>query len=299
MDTGGGFPASGATDPILPGFEPWRTLAQSQFWPTYPGPISCLGSDMADRQSLEAVFLAQLGWIERAAPAVCRRHGLSADETAEFTSWAKLKLVENDYSILARFRGESAITTYLVVVLAMLFRDYRTQHWGRWRPSAAARRRGAVAVRLETLVYRDRVPLRQAAEMLRSSGQTELSDRELAALLAELPAHGAVRPIQLNADANDHAAPGGADDFLATEDAASGERAIAEAVRSLPPEDQVLLRLRFWEGLSVAEISRSLGLPQKPLYRRLDGAIGRVRAALERAGMSKEYARAVLNESAN
>jgi RNA polymerase sigma factor for flagellar operon FliA len=157
-----------------------------------------------------------------------------------------------------------------------------------------------LAVRLETLVYRDRVPLLQAAEMLRSSGQTALSDRELAALLAELPVHGAVRPFQLHADVNDdRPAADRPDDFLVAEEAGSRDRTIAEALRCLPAEDQILLRLRFWEGLSVADIARSLGLPQKPLYRRLDRAIGQVRAELERVGMSKEYVRAVLNESAN
>jgi RNA polymerase sigma factor for flagellar operon FliA len=252
---------------------------------------------MADRQSLEALFLAQLGWIERAAAAVCRRHGLSPDDTAEFTSWAKLKLVENDYAVLGRFRGESAITTYLVVVIAMLFRDYRAQHWGRWRPSAAARRRGALAVRLETLVYRDRLPLAQAAEVLRTSGQTELSDRKLAELVAELPTRAGARPLQLHGGApHDVPGTGGADDFLAVEESDARDKVLGEAVASLPAEDQVLLRLRFWEGLSVADMARSLGVPQKPLYRRLDRAIGEVRARLEQSGVSREYTRAVLQD---
>jgi RNA polymerase sigma factor for flagellar operon FliA len=252
---------------------------------------------MADRQSLEALFLAQLGWIERAAAAVCRRHGLSPDDTVEFTSWAKLKLVENDYAVLGRFRGESAVTTYLVVVIAMLFRDYRAQHWGRWRPSAAARRRGALAVRLETLVYRDRLPLAQAAEALRTSRQTELSDRKLAELLAELPTRAAARPLQVHGAApHDVPGTGGADDFLATEESDARDKILGEALARLTAEDQVLLRLRFWEGLSVADIARSLGVPQKPLYRRLDRAIGEVRAWLEQSGVSREGARAVLRD---
>jgi RNA polymerase sigma factor for flagellar operon FliA len=252
---------------------------------------------MPDRQSLEALFLTQLDWIERAAAYVCRRHGLSADESADFTSFAKLKLVENDYDVLARFRGESAIATYLVVVLSMLFRDYRAQHWGRWRPSAAARRQGALAIRLETLVYRDRVPLGQAAEMLRSSGQTQQSDRELAGLLAQLPARNNPRATPVGSDLTDEPqAPNRSDDFLAAEEAEAQERIIREALKRLSAEDQLLLRLRFWEGLSVADIARSLGLPQKPLYRRLERAMVHARGLLEQAGVSREYAKAVLNE---
>ena len=132
--------------------------------------------------------------------------------------------------------------------------------------------------------------------MLRTTGETALSDRALAALLAELPARAPARPVQVDRDSNDELpAPGRADDFLAAEDAETRERTIADALRHLNAEDQVLLRMRFWEGLSVADISRSLGLPQKPLYRKLDRAMAQVRTRLEQAGMSREYANAVLN----
>src|SRR6266498_2338556 len=92
-----------------------------------------LGTRMTpERQRLEALFLSQLGWIERVVAAICRRHGLARDDAEDFASWTTLKLIENDYAVLRKFRGESAVTTYLAVVIAMLFRDYRTHRWGRW-----------------------------------------------------------------------------------------------------------------------------------------------------------------------
>src|SRR5690242_4202099 len=147
-----------------------------------------------ERQKLEALFLSQLGWIERVLAVTCRRHALARDEAEDFASWVTLRLIEDDYAVFRKFRGESSLTTYLAVVIAMLFRDYRTQRWGRWRPSAAAQRRGPLAIRLETLVYRDRLRLEQAAELLRTAGQTRLSDRDLAAVLSELPARRPMRP---------------------------------------------------------------------------------------------------------
>src|SRR5439155_8382935 len=63
-------------------------------------------------------------------------------------------------------------------------------------------------------------------------------------------------------------------------------RQLDSAIGALPSEDQVILRLRFWEGLSVAEISRALRVDQKPLYRRLDKLIQDLRARLEQSGVS-------------
>jgi DNA-directed RNA polymerase specialized sigma24 family protein len=54
--------------------------------------------------------------------------------------------------------------------------------------------------------------------------------------------------------------------------------------------------MRYWEGTSVADIARALGLPQKPLYRRLERALAALRAALEAAGVSRHRTAACLAE---
>ena len=243
------------------------------------------------------LFISHLGWIERVAAAVSRRQGSNKEDAEDFASWAKLKLIEDDYAVFRKFRGESSLTTYLTVVIAMLFRDYRTHRWGRWRPSAAARRRGALAVRLETLVYRDQLRLEQAAEALRTAGQTDLPDRELARLLCELPAHRPGRPTEVGSEPlADAPAADRADNLVAAEEAEAGRRVIDGVLRRLPPEDQLMLRMRFWEGMSVADIARGLGLPQKPLYRRMDRALADLRGYLEESGVSRDRARAALDE---
>ena len=43
----------------------------------------------------------------------------------------KLKLIENDYAILAKFQGKAKLSTYLTTVIHNMFRDYRIQKWGR------------------------------------------------------------------------------------------------------------------------------------------------------------------------
>ena len=258
---------------------------------------------MPDRNELEALLTDNLGWVDRVAASVCRRHGLDPDESDEFAGWVRMRLVEDDYAVLRKFRGESAVTTYLTVVVTMLFRDYRVSRWGRWRPSAAAKRMGEVAVRLETLVYRDGYRVDQAGEMLRAAGHTDLPDRELVRMLSGLPHRTGTRPVQVGDEPLEvQPARSTADEgILASE--AHDERSVAEdalrrALESLPQDDRVIVRLRVWEGMSVADISRALNVPQKPLYRRLERIFGRLRQQMEGAGITREDVRRMLDDQA-
>lgn len=256
---------------------------------------------MQERQQFEAVFLQNLSTVDRIASSLCRRHGVTGDEADEFASWMRLRLVEDEYSVFRKFRGEAALATYLTVVIATLFREYRVKHWGRWRPSAAARRLGEVAVRLELLVYRDGLTLDQAARVLRSTGVTTLGDRELAALLALLPIRPPLRPVQVGETPLDEIpGPNGADDLIVRSEAERGRRTAEEALvrlmGQLPSEDQVILRMKFWEGLGISEIARGLGLEQKPLYRRLARLLAMLGEELAAEGVSREDAMAIVDE---
>jgi len=258
---------------------------------------------MTDRPAAERLLLEHLPWIERACAALARRHGLAGDEADDFLSWARMRLLEDDCAILRKFRGECAATTYLTVVLATLFRNWRVREWGKWRPSAAAKREGPLAVRLEALVKRDGFRLEEAGERLRTAGRTTLSDRELAALLGRLPEHAPPRPVAAGDEALAAApAPVAADDAVLAEEAGArrgeAEAALRRAVERLAPRDQVVFRLRFWEGLTVAQIARGLGVPQKGLYRRIERALARMRRDLERGGVSRERVRELLDEEA-
>ena len=46
-----------------------------------------------------------------------------------------------------------------------------------------------------------------------------------------------------------------------------------------------MVRFRFGSGMSIADVSRMLRLPQRPLYRRIESLLGRLRAALLAAGL--------------
>lgn len=247
------------------------------------------------RQDLEAQFLAHLPAAEKILSALARRHALSQDAAEEFAAWAKLRLIENDYAILAKFRGESSLPTYLTVVLSMLFREYRVQEWGRWRPSAAAKRGGPLAIRLDMLINRDGMPLAHAGQLLRTKGETTLSDRELADIASKFPMRAPLRPVQSAESKVDAASSEQADDLVESEESdaqsIAAKRALDAALQELPTEERLIVRLHYMESMSVADIARGLSLPQKPLYRRIERTLGILRGRLERAGVSREHVR--------
>jgi RNA polymerase sigma factor for flagellar operon FliA len=201
-----------------------------------------------------------------------------------------MKLVEDDYAVIRKHQGRSALGTYLSVVIANLLRDRRIHAWGKWRPSAAARRAGPVGIRLERLIRRDGVAFDTAVSILRSRNGLSLDDRELARLAATFPERSRPR-IEADSEATARA-PGSvtADDRVLAAEKTRHQKNVLDALEqsldALGTEDRVILKLRFWEGLTVADISRALGLEQRPLYRRLDRLIAFLRGTLEAAGVS-------------
>jgi RNA polymerase sigma factor for flagellar operon FliA len=254
---------------------------------------------MPETMDPRTLFLENLSWIEKVAGIVCRKHGVWGDDAEDFASLAKMKLMENDYADLRKFRGECSPTTYIATLVVRRFHEHARERWGRWRNSAAAEREGQLAKDLETLVHRDGCTLAQAAEQLRSAGKTELSDAELARILARLPARQPMRakevgaPLLENAPAEDSADSGIGGTELDRQRSAM-LAALFKVMEQLPPEERHILRMRFADGRSVADVARALRLEQKPLYRRIDQLKAKLRLDLERFGVTAEDVRELL-----
>jgi RNA polymerase sigma factor (sigma-70 family) len=244
----------------------------------------------ARRDELEARFLAALPLVERTVRFIARRHRLSEAEAEEFASEAKLALIDNGYAILARFEGRSALGTYLSTVLQRLFLDRRRKTWGKWCPSAAARRLGPTAVRLESLLYRDGLSVAEACEMLHTNHRVPEAPEALRELAARLPVRerrsGETIDVEVIPEPAASPSQGPEERVAAAATARRCQAALDAAVRALAPDDRVVLRLRFEDGLSVADIARGMRRDQKQLYRRLDATLAGLRAALEREGLT-------------
>lgn len=246
--------------------------------------------------------------IQRVVDRLVRRKGLSEEEGEEFAGHVRLKMVEDDGEILRRYRGESSLEGYLATVVARLFLDWSRARWGRWRPSAAAKRRGPVAVQLERLLHRDRVPFDQAAEILRRNHGVGMSVAELAELAGELPPPSpSARRLEQEPDDEagglERVAPpgqSGADVERRVEEAELERTArrtgsaLRRALDRLDRVDRFLVR-SFVEGLKVSEVARMLGEEQKPLYRRRERLLPELRQALEDEGVTAADAAALLD----
>jgi RNA polymerase sigma factor for flagellar operon FliA len=244
----------------------------------------------ADRAEGEAAFLAALPQIEQAIRWVGRRNHLSGPEAEDFASEVKLAFIEGGYAVLSRYEGRSSLRTYLVTVVQRLFIDRRRREWGKWRPSAEARRLGAVALQLEALLHRDRLSLPEALQALRTNFGVEEAEHVLTAMAQRLPARERRIQEPLDEPGRPEAFTARAEDpqglLQSTETASRCQAALEGVVGALAPEDRLVLRMRFEDGLSVADVARILHLDQKKLYRRLEGILATLRRSLEAGGLA-------------
>ncbi len=239
----------------------------------------------------ETVFLDNLALIERLSASICRRHGFHGADVDEFASTVKLKLIEDGYGRLRKYAGRGSLKAYLAKVIGNFFRDYRISRWGRWRPSAAAKRLGDVAVQLETFLYRDGHTFDETVRLLQTNFKVPLAEDELADLAIRLPQR-TTRRFEDDTGLETVAVEAEADEMLVNQEravtAAKVETTLAQALGQLPDDDRRLLRLHFQEGLTLAAIAKTRGLNQRRLYRRKERCEKQLRQALTAEGLGAE-----------
>jgi RNA polymerase sigma factor (sigma-70 family) len=234
------------------------------------------------------LLLANLDVLRELVRSQARRYGLSDEDRDELEAYVRLRLVENDYSILRRFEGRSSLRTYLTVVVQRLFIDFGNRAWGKWRPSAAARHLGPLAEALESLLYRRGLSFDEAASVLLGDpAWGKLTRRQLADVAQQLVPRTSRRAVSTPEPRPDELdrAPDPEQAAVQRAMAANVARALGAAFRRQQARDRLILRLRFVEGLSVAEIARTLSVPAKPLYNRIETLLERLRKDLRGAGV--------------
>lgn len=236
------------------------------------------------------IYHSHADLIERTLSKVCRCHSLYGADAEDFSSTARLHLIEDDYAVLRRFQERSSLTSYLVVVITRQFQDWRNARWGKWRPSAEAKRLGGLAVRLETLTARDGLTLDEAHEVLRTHHGVTESRLALEMLVARFPRRFK-RSFAGPEDMDTIAAstPSAQDELEAQEAAAAAQRAsecLVAAMRQLAAQDRLILRMRFRDNCQVADIARALGIEAKPLYRQIERLLATLRRTLEGDGLT-------------
>ena len=241
----------------------------------------------------EERFLANVPTIERIAAFYCRRMHMSDADTEDFIGFVKVELIDRDYEIIAKFEGRSSFTTYLTTVIHRLLYQHRTKEWGKWRPSAEAKRLGDVAIAFERLTTRDGFSLNEAIEMMTTGNAPAASRRELEAIALRLPPR-APRPMLVT----EGTVP---DLVIAADDPSDGPmsrerdqvarcaaRTLDEIIGSFDAEDRLILKMRFWSAQRVADIAELLNLDAKKTYKRIEKLLGKLRSGLERSGIGRK-----------
>lgn len=226
--------------------------------------------------------------VSRIITVVTRRRRLAPQDAQELLSMAWSHLAHDDYRVLRRYRGGSSISTYLRVVVERLVLDMWITRWGKWRPSARARRLGRHAMLFERLVLRDGHGVERAKQILSHVTGADFPEALERAVLGTVPRRSR-RFVSLDEAANRSTTAGDpllelVDRFRARQGASVGRR-LERALRTLSAENQVLIRMRHEQGLKVTEMATRLGVNHKPLYRRLAAIHADLRSALRQAGV--------------
>jgi RNA polymerase sigma factor for flagellar operon FliA len=230
------------------------------------------------------LFLENLELIDRTIASVCRRSGLDAGEIEDFVQTAKLRLMENDYAALRAFQGRSSLATYVGAVVMRFLLDERNREWGKWRRSAEAEHLGPRAVELERLLYRHGYTVDEAFHLL-APKDPGITRAGLDALAAQIPPRTRRRKVAVD-QAGVVAAPAQTPGVETAEIAARVSEVIRNAIGGIDADDQLLLRLRFDAGMTVAQIARALHRDQQQLYRRLRTICGTLREELDARGVT-------------
>ena len=246
-------------------------------------------ADGTPRMLAEELFRSNLALVERVIAGVCRRAGLRDADAEDFASTARIALMENDYAILKSYEGRAPLGAFLTVVVRRLLSREWMRLRGRWHPSTEAERGGAAVVMLEKLTVRDGRSLDEAIAIVRDVDPSldSRSVRELAERLPERPARP--RLVPLMDDEHGFVAPDTADSGAREAEARQlterAARVVRETVETLPLQDRMLIRFHFGAQLSIADAARLLGVPQRPLYRRIEALLRQLRESLEKEGV--------------
>ncbi|MCG8468962.1 MAG: sigma-70 family RNA polymerase sigma factor [Gemmatimonadetes bacterium] len=248
-------------------------------------------AETSEPSAHEVLLVAHLPDIERIVASIARRHALDHDVADDLKSEVLERLVQNDYRALRRYRGKGSIRAFLSVVAANVWKDQNIRRFGRWRPSAKAKSMGAEAVTLETWIYRDGQTIEESVSRLLESDRCDLNRTQLMRLVASLPIRSRRRfvtaeSISLSNSTQVPDADLSGEDLQSRADRVAGE--ISAVISTWTSEDRLILRMRFFDGMKVSEIARAVRLPQKPLYRRIERMLGKLRTALEEEGVEPQ-----------
>ncbi|HEY1635054.1 MAG TPA: SigB/SigF/SigG family RNA polymerase sigma factor [Acidimicrobiales bacterium] len=250
-----------------------------------------MGVDNAQREELRQKFVAlaetgdptirrelveaHLGLAEYLARRFSHR-GEPVDDLVQVSSMALLKAVD-------RFdpgRGVEFSTYATHTIAGELKRHFRDKGWA----VRAPRRMQELYLTLGDSIGRLSQELGRSPTIAELAAETRVSEEEV---LEALEAGQAYRLASLDAPAPGDDEGESLASHLGDEDprmSAAEERAtLSPIIQSLPPRQQLILHLRFFEGLTQLEIAGQLGISQMHVSRLLARSLAELRTAAEQS----------------
>lgn len=239
-------------------------------------------NDLLERLSSGRVDAAWIEFVARFAPLirhVIRTHGAEGDRADECFDHVCDALSNDGCRRLLRFRqdGPARFRSWLVVVVANLCVDWRRKERGRSRVPLSVSHLPELDQQVYRCIYLRRMSREQCTRDLapRFPG---LTDATVAAINARLFAlltpqqrwqlsirNRPLQSIACSAEAGDDepayriATPDPGPDELAAD--LEAQCRLRDALSRLPPEQRLLLRLRYEQDLTLAEVARLTGQP--------------------------------------
>ncbi len=221
----------------------------------------------------------------------------------------------DDWQRLRRYDGKAAFATFVRTITARLLEDFARKRFGRVRPPLWVKTFGGIWAKLFTALCLERLSVAEAVEIvLQRQVGVGKSEIESAAyqLLARIPDCGTHRGLEVayeeeNGSDMRHGDPGtdcpieerqkkelieavfelvlGVNECV-TSDALL--RKINQVEISLSPEEKLLLKLCYQDGLGVAQAGELLGLTRFQAHGKKRRLMARLKVEFERTGLADE-----------
>jgi RNA polymerase sigma factor (sigma-70 family) len=222
-------------------------------------------------------------------------------------------LEADDWQRVRAFQGLASFSSFIMTLTARLLEDFARKRFGRVRPPLWVHAFGGIWPRLFQALCLERLPVTEAVELVHQRQTVvEKSVVETAAyqLLAKIPDCGMARNLEvayeeeeLPAEIGDGTGPARSVEtrerqelfqaifqiVLGQEEGEVGNVLLDKFQAfqlALSPEERLLLKLCYQEGLGVAEAGRMLGLTRFQAHGRMRRLLERLKAELSRTGLA-------------
>ncbi len=251
---------------------------------------------------------------ERINRAAVRRFG--DNSFAEEAALAVMEGLEaNDWQRVRGYNGKAAFSSYVMALTARLLEDFARTRFGRVRPPVWVKTMGGIWSKLFVALCLERLKVSEAVEVVFqrqfTAEKKEIEDAAYS-LLGRIPNCGTARGYEVEYDEICHGEPpsgvlrqgekaeenerGRMLKYLLETILGEEEKEISEEVVGklqsleiqLQPQEKMLLKLCFQDGLGVAAAGRLLGQTRYQAHGKMRRIMKRIRREFERIGLDKE-----------